>query len=139
VNDVFPHIERRFKADKPCVTHCRKLYQLGEDSQTPKAYARWIETGGANLDGFDQDITQHDGEFVLYSSAITATNIRKMADAITNTFDDQVLLSDGAMNSVSMHRQGPPLIEREGAVFQCTIPYIVYAVLGAQSPARAVG
>ena len=134
MNDIFPAIKRRFDADKACVRHCRKLYQVGEDVRAPKAYARWSETGGANMDGFGIDATQHDGEFVLHSEGVTTKAVRLMADAITRAFDDKIL-SQGGFKRIDMHRTGPPVIEHDEGVYTATIPYTVYAVLATQTPA----
>ncbi len=135
MNDVFPAIERRFNADETgCVRHCRKLFQFDEDDGGPRAYATWETTGGENLDTFGVDITQHDGEFTLYSAEITAEQIRKMADAITRTFDDQ-WLDEGSMASISTHRNGPPVFVREDSVYMATIEYTVFAELSALTPA----
>lgn len=133
MNDIFPAIQRRFNMDPECTLRCRILYQVGEDERAPKPYARWAETGGASLDGFDVDATQHDGEFVLHSEGVTADAVRLMADSITRAFDDKTLFQ-GGFSQIDSHRTGPPIIEHDEGVYTATIPYTVYAVLAAQTP-----
>lgn len=133
MNDIFPAIERRFNADADCVTRCRKLYPVGDDVRGPKAYARWTESPGDNLDAFGTDITEHSGEFVLYSSSTTPDKARLMADAITRAFDDAVI-SQGGFARIDMHRTSQPVPEYVDGVYEVTIPYTVYAVLDAKTP-----
>lgn len=134
MNDIFPAIKRRFDADKGCVRHCRKLYQVGEDVRAPKAYARWSETPGESMDSFSVDAARHEGEFVLHSEGVTTSAVRLMADAITRAFDDKIL-SQGGFERIDMHRNGPPVIEHDEGVYTATISYTVYAVLATQTPA----